>query len=617
MSDRSQQSGHPGPTGLSPRAASVRAADRAADRARLVAERGHLRGLSAQLRRRRRRRHRRPRGRSRLACPTSATSASTPSGSRPGTSRRWRTVATTSPTTAPSIRVFGTPRRRRGRSSPMRSRMGIRTIVDIVPNHVSDQHPWFQAALAARPGLARAGALLVPTRVGAPTASGCRPTGARTSRATTWTRVTEPDGQPGEWYLHLFSAAQPDLNWDHPDVRREHEDILRFWFDRGAAGVRIDSAALLVKDPRLPEVPAAPGARTRTPAQDRDELHDIYRSWRAIADGYPGRRILVGEVWLPDVERFARYLRPDELHTAFNFDFLARPWDAHELRASIDAHARGPRARRRARDVGPVQPRRDAAGDPVRPRGQLVRVPDQAPRRADRPRARSPARAGGGAARGGAARLAVHLPGRRARTRRGDRPARSTRSPDPMYHRSGGTRPGPRRLPGARCPGRATRQPFGFSPPGASTATVAPPARPLGGPERRGPAGRPRLDPPALPVRAAHPARRARPGRRPDSWLPAARACARLRTGRRGSSAITNLSDGPVALPRGTERAARERRGRRAASCRSMPRPGCGPTADADDREGGADEVTERGIRTGRACIPIARTIHPMEEVRP
>ena len=130
-------------------------------------------------------------------------------------------------------------------------------------------------------------AVLVPSRARATTATRCRPTGARTSRAPTWTRTTNPDGTPGEWYLHLFTPEQPDLNWDHPDVRREHEDILRFWFDRGVAGVRIDSAALLVKDAALPEVPDDPRPGEH-PNTDRDELHDIYRSWRAIADGYPG-----------------------------------------------------------------------------------------------------------------------------------------------------------------------------------------------------------------------------------------------------------------------------------------------------------------------------------------
>ena len=154
----------------------------------------------------------------------------------------------------------------------------------------------------------------------------------------TWTRTTNPDGTPGEWYLHLFTAEQPDLNWDHPDVRAEHEAILRFWFDRGAAGVRIDSAALLVKDPTMPEVPddPAPGAH---PIHDRDELHDIYRSWRAVADSYPGTRVLVGEVWIEDIERFALYLRPDELHTAFNFDFMARPWNTVSLRHRSTRHS--------------------------------------------------------------------------------------------------------------------------------------------------------------------------------------------------------------------------------------------------------------------------------------
>ena len=219
--------------------------------------------------------------------------------------------------------------------------LGIRTIIDVVPNHVSDQHPWFQAALAAGPGSPeRARFWFRPGR--GQSGEDMPTTWPSNFSGSTWTRTTDPDGSPGEWYLHLFSAHQPDLNWNHPDVRREHEEILRFWFDRGVAGVRIDSAALLVKDPALPEIPAEP-APGNHPTVDRDELHDIYRSWRAIADSYAGRRILVGEIWLPDMDRFARYLRPDELHTAFNFDFLSRPWHAAGLRESIDltlaAHA--------------------------------------------------------------------------------------------------------------------------------------------------------------------------------------------------------------------------------------------------------------------------------------
>ncbi|MFJ8487908.1 glycoside hydrolase family 13 protein [Streptomyces sp. NPDC094038] len=206
--------------------------------------------------------------------------------------------------------------------------LGIRTIVDIVPNHVSDQHPWFQAALAAGPGS--------PERELFHFRPGRGPNGDLPpndwpsqfvgSTEPVWTRL--PDG---EWYLHLFTPEQPDLNWAHPAVHQEHEDILRFWFERGVAGVRIDSAALLAKDPDLPDLASHPHPH---PFVDRDELHDVYRAWRAVADAYDA--VFVGEVWLPDAERFARYLRPDELHTAFNFSFLSCPWDAARLRTSID-----------------------------------------------------------------------------------------------------------------------------------------------------------------------------------------------------------------------------------------------------------------------------------------
>ena len=213
--------------------------------------------------------------------------------------------------------------------------LGIRTIVDIVPNHISDQHPWFQEALAAGPGSAARERFWFREGVG-PGGDEQPNHWVSNFQGGTWTRTSNPDGTPGEWYLHLFTPQQPDLNWNHPDVCREHEDVLRFWFDRGVAGVRIDSAALLVKDASLPEVGENPGPGEH-PNTDRDELHEIYRGWRAVADSYPGARMLVGEIWLPDIERFAKYLRPDELHTAFNFDFMARPWDAANLRESIDA----------------------------------------------------------------------------------------------------------------------------------------------------------------------------------------------------------------------------------------------------------------------------------------
>jgi alpha-glucosidase len=213
--------------------------------------------------------------------------------------------------------------------------VGIRTIIDVVPNHISDQHPWFQEALASSPGSPARGRFWFRDGLGA---NGDEMPNHWISnfQGDTWTRTTNPDGTPGQWYLHLFTPEQPDLNWNHPEVRSEHEDVLKFWFDRGVAGVRIDSAALLVKDAALPELAENPGPGEH-PNTDRDELHDIYRSWRSIADSYPGTRMLVGEIWLPDIERFAKYLRNDELHTAFNFDFMARPWDAAKLRESIDA----------------------------------------------------------------------------------------------------------------------------------------------------------------------------------------------------------------------------------------------------------------------------------------
>ncbi|SDL73642.1 glycoside hydrolase family 13 protein [Streptomyces wuyuanensis] len=204
-------------------------------------------------------------------------------------------------------------------------RLGLRTIVDIVPNHVSDRHVWFRAALLGRPGGPERA--LFHFRRGRGTGGELPPNDWESEfGGSAWTRV--PDG---EWYLHLFAPEQPDLNWSHPAVRREHEDILRFWFERGVAGVRIDSAALLAKDPALPDF--EPG-RDPHPYVDRDELHGIYRSWRAVADAYGG--VFVGEVWLPDSERFARYLRPDELHTAFNLGFLACPWAPARLRRTID-----------------------------------------------------------------------------------------------------------------------------------------------------------------------------------------------------------------------------------------------------------------------------------------
>jgi alpha-glucosidase len=152
-----------------------------------------------------------------------------------------------------------------------------------------------------------------------------------------WTRVTEADGAgaSGEWYLHLFAPEQPDFNWDCPAVRAEFEDVLRFWFSRGIDGIRIDSAALLCKDPALPDAVAGQPPGPAHPYIDRDEVHEIYRSWRSIADALGGR-VLIGEIWLPDATRLNRYVSHDEMHTVFNFPYLSCPWDAPALRQVID-----------------------------------------------------------------------------------------------------------------------------------------------------------------------------------------------------------------------------------------------------------------------------------------
>jgi alpha-glucosidase len=205
---------------------------------------------------------------------------------------------------------------------------GLRIIIDIVPNHCSNEHRWFKEALAADPGSAQRGRFWFRPGRGK---DGELPPNDWTSifGGPAWTRTTDADGTPGEWYLHLFAPEQPDFNWDQAEVREEFEAVLRFWFDRGVDGVRIDSAALLTKDPHLAE--PEPSAFT-----DRDDVHDIYRSWRRIADEY-GSRALIGEVWMPDVERFTRYLRADELHVAFNFDFLCCAWEIDRLHAVIDS----------------------------------------------------------------------------------------------------------------------------------------------------------------------------------------------------------------------------------------------------------------------------------------
>lgn len=220
--------------------------------------------------------------------------------------------------------------------------LDLRVIVDVVPNHSSDQYDWFRRALKDGPGSALRERYHFRPGKGA---HGELPPNDWESifGGPAWTRTTDPDGTPGEWYLHLFAPEQPDFNWDHPAVADEFRSILRFWLDMGVDGFRVDVAHGLVKAAGLPDIGETGGdsqlkllGNDVMPFFDQDGVHEIYRSWRTILDEYPGDRIAVAEAWTPTVERTANYVRPDEMHQAFNFQYLSTFWDAAALRDVID-----------------------------------------------------------------------------------------------------------------------------------------------------------------------------------------------------------------------------------------------------------------------------------------
>lgn len=228
--------------------------------------------------------------------------------------------------------------------------LGLKVVVDLVPNHTSSDHPWFQEALAAPPGSPERARYLF--RDGRGPHGDLPPNNWRSVfGGTGWSRVPNPDGTPGQWYLHLFDTTQPDVDWDNPEVRDEYDAILRFWLDRGVDGFRVDVAHGLVKDPALPDTTGSMHLTENPvghvmPMWDQDGVHDIYRRWRAVLDTYtiPGdpdsQRILCAEAWVRPEERLSHYVRPDEMHQAFNFPFLETPWDAAAYRHVIEASLR-------------------------------------------------------------------------------------------------------------------------------------------------------------------------------------------------------------------------------------------------------------------------------------
>jgi alpha-glucosidase len=217
---------------------------------------------------------------------------------------------------------------------------GIRVIVDLVPNHSSDQHVWFQEALKAAPGSPERARYIFRDGTGE---NGELPPNNWESvfGGGMWKRVTEADGTPGQWYLHIFDESQPDFDWTNDEVRAEFRDILRFWLDRGVDGFRVDVAHGLIKAEGLPDFTPDPdggsmgGDAEEVPYWGQPGVHEVWREWHEVLAGYDGDRALCAEAWLPTVKQTALWVRPDEMHQAFNFHYLETTWDATALRDVI------------------------------------------------------------------------------------------------------------------------------------------------------------------------------------------------------------------------------------------------------------------------------------------
>jgi len=228
----------------------------------------------------------------------------------------------------------------------------LKVIVDIVPNHTSDQHEWFQKALASPEGSQERGHYIF--RDGQGERGEIAPNNWESVfGGPAWSRITNPDGTAGQWYLHLFDSSQPDLDWENPWVREQFRDILRFWLDRGVDGFRVDVAHGMIKAAGLPDytppvdggsMGGGDGSGSGSESADaptppywaQDGVHEIYRDWRLVLNEYEGDRVLCAEAWVEPLTKLARWVRPDEMHQAFNFSYLETPWEATALRAVIN-----------------------------------------------------------------------------------------------------------------------------------------------------------------------------------------------------------------------------------------------------------------------------------------
>jgi len=208
--------------------------------------------------------------------------------------------------------------------------------MDVVPNHTSSAHAWFQAALSAGPGTEARERYLFRDGRGP---DGSLPPNNWTSvfGGPAWTRVVDADGNPGQWYLHLFDAEQPDLNWENPEVFDDFEKTLRFWLERGVDGFRIDVAHGMAKPPDLPDAKDKVKVLSHSdddPRFNHPSVHEIHRGIRKIIDDYPDA-VTIGEVWVMDNLLWAEYLRPDELHLGFNFRLTKIDFDAGQIHDAI------------------------------------------------------------------------------------------------------------------------------------------------------------------------------------------------------------------------------------------------------------------------------------------
>jgi alpha-glucosidase len=223
----------------------------------------------------------------------------------------------------------------------------IRVMLDLVPNHCSSQHAWFQAAVKAGRGSREREHFWFRDGTGE---HGELPPNNWTAifGGPAWTRVDEPDGSPGQWYLHVFTPWQPDWNWENEDVQQHFDDVLRFWFDRGIGGFRVDAVGVVGKTPGLPDQVLDPNAGTATEQAGKNEhiqflpsAHEHWRRWRHLIDAYelehPGRDLVtVSEAYTPGKpELLLKFVEPDQFHQSFNFDLMLAPWIASVVRSSV------------------------------------------------------------------------------------------------------------------------------------------------------------------------------------------------------------------------------------------------------------------------------------------